>query len=188
MLGSFFSTLQTIFSLGKIGMGIHANLENQTSIARTKGFYESQVALNQDIASFNQQVAARAGRVSISNAFQQTEQVVSIIKSSYSKRGVEFEGSPKLMTEKAVTMGMQSAFEIAFDTEVQRVNLGLQAESQNRKAAVGIEGLDVAARQNKASLMDMLFNGVDIFGTMMSNSSMNKGSAPVEARKIDMKV
>jgi hypothetical protein len=178
-LGVFnlFNALDPIFSMGRIGLGIANTLGNYGNIARAKGFYESQVAINQEVASFNSAVAWRAGNVAMGNIAWQTHHMVGDVKNKAAKRGVEFEGSSSMFVDAVTTMGMHALFEAAYDSEVKMTNLDLQREAQNRQAAASLENFDLMRRQNTSNLMDQMFGIGNLLMTNVSNDLLRrKGS------------
>lgn len=177
-----YGALDSLFSMGRIGIGIANTLGNENNISRASGLYESQMAINQNIADFNRAVASRAGDVAISGVLKQTEQLIGSIKEDYSRRGVEFEGSPKMMVEAAATMGMHAAYEAAYDTEVKMVNIQLHKEAQNRRDAARLQEYDFMGRQNRSNLVDQIFGGMRNIGTDLANTFLRNRQSSVAPR------
>jgi hypothetical protein len=171
---SIYGALDSLFSMGRIGVGISNSLANQGKISRAQGFFASQLAINEETCYFNQAVASRAGNLNIANILRNTEETVSAIKTIAPKRGVEFEGSSQMFVDAATTMGMHAAYEAAYDTEVRLASLDLQRESANRKGAGQMEDFEVMKRQNQSNIMDQVMGIAKLFGTDFSNQILQQ--------------
>jgi hypothetical protein len=183
-----FGALNSLFSLGRMGIGIANTLSNEGNISRARGLYEEQISINQEIASFNAAVTSRAGNMAVANVLRETEQVVGSIKSRAAKRGIDFE-TTKMFVDAAVTKGIHAAYETAYDTEVKLINLDLQKESMNRKGEANMPTFDVMQRQNTSNLMDQLLGVGNLIATDFSSSVLarrgNVASATAPQRTIE---
>ena len=184
-ISGLFNALSTIFSLGRIGVGISNTMDNRREISRQRGMYEQQMAINSQHAEFNERVAVRAGRIKSAQVIDQTATLVSYISNKAASRGLDPEGSSTTLgVELATTVGLQAAYETMFDTEVQIANLKLQQQYRNAQGQAQLSNLNLMQQQNTNNMIDLFLQGGSALMTFAENRFMENKLANAAPRRI----
>jgi hypothetical protein len=156
-LGGIFSFAKDLFSIGRQVSGIVSNFNNREILTQQEGFYDRQAELSERLGRFNEQVALQSGGRAVDDIVRKTDAVIGHQKANYHLRGVEWEGSPRLLAEHTLSEGKRVAFEAAYNAEIDAINAryGWQAQSGSLRNASS--GARYANKQNRITLMDQLF-------------------------------
>jgi hypothetical protein len=181
--------LETIASLGKIGMGLFGAFSAKEAADNRRNFYEEQAILNRQIGAFNAQVAEMVGSQQAEAISIQTKRAISEQIVAFGNRGISLDGSPMLVLQETINTGTKAAQEAYFNAAVSKQNAlygGYIAASQSRAKA---EDAKYQAKQAISNIFEQFVSGISLGKSAFKSAlppAKNYNIAPLKSKDVDM--
>ena len=169
--------LSSIFSLGRIGLSLFANVSSRNASKASENSYLQQAEINRQIGALNSEAANRAGTESMYAIIAQTKKMLGSQIVEFSNRGIDLEGSPMMVLGETATMGQAHAQQALFNARVNAINYELGAQSSVSNAMHHAETAKYNAASSMMNAVTGVADGYKLMKSMFSSSTLNNNIA-----------